>query len=573
MITLEELNEYLESGTLNQFKSTLKNKLGDLSENKPKVHVEASGMSINVTNRLGESVKQGTKYVGAVISKSSISELQRILSDLPSHSWARSYSEIFLLKLDDSESKIEWVGSATSNENYLVESHVTEMNLPARLDRLGVTNLNQILFGPPGTGKTYQTRRLAVELADPLFEGLDDDELLIERYNELQDLGRIVFTTFHQSLSYEDFVEGIKPVTTDDQITYEVINGIFKTIALNASIAKTTIGKGSTIEILKEKIFSFLNENEDLVFKTVRGKPFNLRAQEGRNSILIRIGDEQEYKPDYTFNVEATISLLLDQEPKTSGNISYSRGLANYLTENKVIDIQNSTPQPHVLIIDEINRGNVSSIFGELITLIEDDKRINTDNELLVTLPYSKMKFGVPANLHIIGTMNTADRSVEALDTALRRRFSFVEMLPDSRLLRKASTTLSDTNIDLIELFEKINFRLESLLGRDHTLGHAFFMKINDFQTLKEVFVNKVIPQLQEYFYGDWSKIGLILGSEFVTKRPTVKDNDFAKGFSLDEDLPKSYKMTNPSTWTDKSFQSIYDQSALDASHTNTEED
>ena len=171
-------------------------------------------------------------------------------------------------------------------------------------------------------------------------------------------------------------------------------------------------------------------------------------------------------------------------------------------------------PKPYVLIIDEINRGNVSQIFGELITLIEEDKRLGKNEALEVILPYSKEKFGVPSNLHIIGTMNTADRSVEALDTALRRRFSFVEMMPEYEELKK----IQFDDFQLGELLKTINSRIEALLDRDHTIGHSYFINIkpNDTEALKEAFTNKIIPLLQEYFYHDYEKLALILGEGFV---------------------------------------------------------
>jgi 5-methylcytosine-specific restriction endonuclease McrBC GTP-binding regulatory subunit McrB len=172
---------------------------------------------------------------------------------------------------------------------------------------------------------------------------------------------------------------------------------------------------------------------------------------------------------------------------------------------------------PYALFIDEINRGNVSAIFGELITLIEEDKRLGAENELRVKLPYSKKDFGVPLNLYIIGTMNTADRSVEALDTALRRRFCFEELLPNTSLLQNRK--FNDFNLQ--EVLETINDRIEALLDRDHTIGHSYFMKVssNDTKALQSVFENNIIPLLQEYFYHDYEKIALVLGEGFVSLR------------------------------------------------------
>lgn len=177
----------------------------------------------------------------------------------------------------------------------------------------------------------------------------------------------------------------------------------------------------------------------------------------------------------------------------------------------------------YVLIIDEINRGNVSQIFGELITLIEDDKRLGKKEALKATLPYSKEEFGVPCNVHIIGTMNTADRSVEALDFALRRRFSFKEIMPKPDELK----TTSD-GIDLSEMLKVMNKRLTILKDSDHTIGHAWLWNITNIEQLKLVFGNKILPLLKEYFYNDYEKLGLVLGDAFFTKHELVSDSVFA---------------------------------------------
>src|SRR5690606_35547532 len=188
-------------------------------------------------------------------------------------------------------------------------------------------------------------------------------------------------------------------------------------------------------------------------------------------------------------------------------------------------------PKKHVLIIDEINRGNVSAIFGELITLLEEDKRKGNKEQTEVTLPYSKDKFSVPNNVYIIGTMNTADRSVEALDTALRRRFSFIEMQPNPNILLDSEYQ----DVNLKQLLETINQRIEILIDKDHQIGHSYFIGIQNLDDLKLVFKDKIIPLLEEYFYGDFGKIGLVLGSNFIYQEENSAK--FPKNFVYENDF------------------------------------
>lgn len=209
-------------------------------------------------------------------------------------------------------------------------------------------------------------------------------------------------------------------------------------------------------------------------------------------------------------------------------NTTYVRGIHQFLVKERGLKKgrdSNESIEPHVLIIDEINRGNISQIFGELITLIEDDKRLGSKEALEAILPYSKASFGVPPNLYLIGTMNTADRSVEALDTALRRRFTFVEMPPKPELLVK-----DISGVDLQQMLKVINQRIEKLIDKDHRIGHAYFMGLetsgDPLAQLRIIFQNKILPLLQEYFYGNYGKMQLVLGKDFVYK-PNTSATDF----------------------------------------------
>ena len=200
----------------------------------------------------------------------------------------------------------------------------------------------------------------------------------------------------------------------------------------------------------------------------------------------------------------------------------------------------------YVLIIDEINRGNISKIFGELISLIETSKRGGNKEELEVILPYSKESFTIPKNLYILGTMNTADRSIALLDIALRRRFNFIEMMPKYDLLKD----IKINNIDLTLLLSTINERIEILLDREHTIGHSYFLNISSFEDLVGVFKNSIIPLLIEYFYDDFEKIKSILGENgFINSKSlsvSLKGNYPRKDiFKVDErelEIAKNYQ-------------------------------
>jgi len=409
-------------------------------------------------------------------------------------------------------------------ENSNIDKYQQKINIP----------LNQILFGPPGTGKTYHTINKAVEIADNDFynQNKKNRTELKRRFKELKENNQIVFTTFHQSMSYEEFLESLKPFEKDEKIYYKIEDGIFKQICEKASQTKRmsiTIENKEvefTKEILQDLYSGYVenlpdqkNEISEIILSTTEGAHFQL-FKNSANSIVVKAGEK---KANMSVSSNELINIYF--ENKIPAYKSYAHKIFEDILSGKnfkKIDNDNSKKN-FVLIIDEINRGNIASIFGELITLIEDDKRKGEAEELSVKLPYSKQDFTVPKNLYIIGTMNTADRSVEALDSALRRRFVFNEMQPDETLLKK-----DFYGINLQEVLKWINLRIEKLIDKDHKIGHSYFMNLETEIDLQNAFKNKIIPLLEEYFYGDFAKIGLVLGADFISKN-NFEENIFKK--------------------------------------------
>ena len=382
-------------------------------------------------------------------------------------------------------------------------------------------SLNQILYGPPGTGKTYTTVVKAIEILEKrkvdTSENRDD---LKKKFDEYIQNGQIKFVTFHQSYGYEEFVEGLRAYTEDKNIHYRVEDGIFKEICKRIKECKE-YKKWKEPQISEDrfdKLYDKYAENltnyskngtSNKKLKTSDGYEFYLYKNTAQG-IEARSASSANGNP-MPMSKDGLKKILFDQNNSKS---SYRYGTH----PDAVLEDMLST-MSYVLIIDEINRGNISKIFGELITLIEPSKRLGSDDEIIVELPYSKEKFGVPSNLYIIGTMNTADRSIALMDTALRRRFEFVEMMPEYDELNE--TTIEGINVG--EMLKTINERIEYLYDRDHTIGHAYFMSLKDgadIEELASIFKNKILPLLQEYFYDDWEKIRLVLGeSQFIKEK------------------------------------------------------
>jgi hypothetical protein len=466
----------------------------------------------------------------------------------------------------------------------------------------GAESTNLILYGPPGTGKTYATAAEAVRLCD----GIDTNEPLLRdserradlrrRYDQLVDAGQVRMVTFHQNYSYEEFVEGLRPVTDGgpdgDDVTQvagfrlEPRRGIFREICAVAENARKNAGRSGGFDLNGRKLFKMslgrAGVDEHIFDAAIEGGyavlgwggdvDWSEPRYEQWPAVLARW---QQEKPDATGNDPNVVQLWSFRSAMQAGDlIIVSAGNSHFRAIGEVIGpyrfestdtrdynhrravrwllvpdeplptemiygkrfmmqscyqlkdalvnkdalsrlLPGSTdgggrPDQFVLIIDEINRANISKVFGELITLIEPDKRLGGGREALaVKLPYSGETFGVPANLHIVGTMNTADRSIALLDTALRRRFVFREVAPDPSLLRE-----DVDGVPLRQVLQTINDRIEYLIDREHRIGHAFFIGEGgkDRKAIDAAMRDKVIPLLQEYFFEDWSRVAAVLG-------------------------------------------------------------
>ena len=518
------------------------------------------------------------------------------------------------------------VGSALTPASPLPHQHIDELEMPQP------TNL--ILHGPPGTGKTFATAAEAVRLCGEPVPS--DRGELIAAYRRLSDAGRIEFVTFHQSTSYEEFVEALRPTQTSNsggagfELKPEL--GVFRRIARRA---ETSTGPGdanfsiSGRQIFKMSIGEAANPDDAHLFEEAIAGSYTLlgfadidwsnerfadraeiieairsqgvtednepNALSGRvqmpfifrnwvkrgdivvvskgNSLFRAIGQvtgDYEFAPreggDYGHR-RAMKWLWVDRAGVPVSEI-YTRNFTQksiYLLAHSDLNVPaleryiasqqdagSGAPEPFVLIIDEINRANISKVFGELITLLEPDKRIGQPNAIRVRMPYSSELFGVPANLHIVGTMNTADRSIALLDTALRRRFEFRELMPNSSLLGTVDS------IDLAKLLTTVNERIEYLFDREHQIGHAYFLGCRSRTDVDAVMRYKVIPLLAEYFYEDWAKVAVVLGdahegdsrgrflSRFRLKAP--------KGIDGDEDAAPRYRWTIRDTFSYEEF-------------------
>lgn len=421
--------------------------------------------------------------------------------------WAKDYKQPSNSRLF-TQGAFSSCGHGTKQYEYinhwLKHMHIDNMEFTNKCARLLECKRNIIIQGAPGTGKTYNTASIALKVLGVTDIDLTDHEAVVKRYKELTGK-RIFFTTFHQSLDYEDFVEGLKPrVQTNEQgesvgVTYEPEDGIFKQACQAVTEDESKDITECINDFLQHKINGFENRR---VIPTITGKSsFYAWWNEGNTTIKCRsihstITHDETHSPS-PLNIEKVKDQALGEGMENNWP-TYAKAFIKAVKEEYKIHGNNKV----VLIIDEINRGNVAKIFGELITLLEVDKREGSEHPIQVTLPYSKELFSVPKNLYIIGTMNTTDRSTGTIDYALRRRFAFVTLKSDRSVIEKHYTEPTPKS-QALALFDNIEKFIEEKqcgdLGIDDLMvGHSYFMSASK-EELRDKMEYEVLPLIAEY--------------------------------------------------------------------------
>lgn len=434
-------------------------------------------------------------------------------------------------------------------------------NKTKSMDQKKIYPTNTIYFGPPGTGKTYQLSKL--------FENYTDKSSIKDKAELIEEL------LSSKNYTWFDVVAAVLKMNGKSRVrdikNHELVQAKIR-ISNNKAPSQTIWGqlqwhgsinceninlsKRHDIQVFwkyNDSRWSLVEEDiDDLIEDSIQliNDFNNINTDKNNNGKSIKRYEFITFHQSFSYEdfIEGIKPVINTSSAK---NVEYEISPGVFM---RICNKARNNPNfKYALFIDEINRGNVASIFGELITLIEPDKREGMKHEMSATLPYSKSPFTVPRNLNIYGTMNTADRSIEALDSALRRRFNFIEIAPKTSLLKNKTIH----GIKLTTLLNKINIRIEKLLDKDHMIGHSYFLNINNINDIKIVFKNNIIPLLEEYFFGDYGKIGLVLGESFFTNTEAKNENIFARFKEYDSTLfeeKEIYRLKDLSAMDDEVF-------------------
>ncbi|WP_083634692.1 McrB family protein [Saccharicrinis aurantiacus] len=401
--------------------------------------------------------------------------------------------------------KIEEIDATTDLYNALSIENINRMK-SEQIKQILHLKKQIILQGAPGTGKTYATAELALRIINNNNIDSSNRKELMKSYQKAVDEGQIVFTTFHQSLDYEEFIEGIKPIQEGKDITYDIVPGIFKKICKKAIQKDSLKELQAAIEKFKEQC---VNVTDDIVLETIEKGKFTVTYRGGITFRVRSLKSQAKEGQDFPASIE-NIEKLYRGESDGIYNKSYVWGILNHLKKDFQLtdhNLQDNSDKNYVLIIDEINRGNISKIFGELITLLEADKRMGQINEVKCSLPYSNDEFSIPNNLYIIGTMNTTDRSLGHIDYAVRRRFGFISLESKVEHISEYYNGLIENSDDLSESAVKLYNEVKNIVKantspefqcKDVMVGHSYFMA-SSYDELNLKLEYEIKPLLVEY--------------------------------------------------------------------------
>ncbi len=461
---------------------------------------------------------------------------------LPSGPWNRKESNEGDFAVKTLTNITPWPGLCNELERLTLKEDEMKSNVKT------VQPLNQILYGPPGTGKTYKTKSIKEEILKNLFQ-----ESNLESANNL--INEVVKDLYwYSAIALSMYLNGPGEKYKVKELENQDIVSAFSATRSSKNVYLTVSAQLQIHTNVESTLVNYAKKTPPAIFEKTEDAKWFLTAdgikyveEELEPQLTMLKGGKSKNKKDIgidkfckfitfhqSYSYEEFVEGIRPNLDDDSDEITYE--LRNGIFKEMCIKANSDPNHNYVLIIDEINRGNISKILGELITLIEEDKRVEPNgefnfenikvknNELLVTLPYSQKPFGIPKNLYVIGTMNTSDRSIASVDIALRRRFKFVEMLP-------RVDKVNDYGIDFKDIFKDLNTKICYLLDRDHQVGHSYFMGEDNIESLKDTWFGSIIPLFNEYFFNEWDKLKLII-SPFIEKiaiPKSLKECDFVE--------------------------------------------